>query len=301
MSRFILVVKLCEIIENLVYFSQKVGFLIRMDPLWLENSTLNGLNAWLPGSNAASSSDADSGFAVVDSLPLEGNPTGNEPRSPEFCSGTPSPALDPHFHGLDSSITIFDYAMEPASTQLNAVAEVKLVQGPTAMTVEEDANQELLQSQPWMTAPGMNISDTPFIDLKYMDLDKILDEFSPMIKNELPTPEPCELPTAEQRVEVTSSFSDNDLVKLSVKDLNRRLQGMPKDQVSDLKKRRRTLKNRGYAQTCRTKRNSARENLEQRLARVEKERDHYKALHKKCAHALIAQRRQPQVLAQPAE
>ena len=38
---------------------------------------------------------------------------------------------------------------------------------------------------------------------------------------------------------------DSSLLNLTVKDLNRRLQGLPKSEVAKMKRKRRTLKNRG--------------------------------------------------------
>lgn len=62
--------------------------------------------------------------------------------------------------------------------------------------------------------------------------------------------------------EPAKQISDDMLTTLSVRELNKRLHGCPRDEIQKLKMKRRTLKNRGYAQNCRSKRLLQRHELE---------------------------------------
>jgi len=57
-------------------------------------------------------------------------------------------------------------------------------------------------------------------------------------------------------------IGDEELLSLTVRDLNRRLHSLTKEDQATIKQRRRTLKNRGYAQSCRTKRQEQKSKLE---------------------------------------
>lgn len=89
------------------------------------------------------------------------------------------------------------------------------------------------------------------------------------------------------------SLNEEDLVSLPVRELNQRLQGMPREVVSKLKQKRRTLKNRGYAQNCRQKRIRQKGELEKENMSLLEELDRLKkrlALMERQNRALVEER-----------
>ncbi|GBN85199.1 hypothetical protein AVEN_124191-1 [Araneus ventricosus] len=78
---------------------------------------------------------------------------------------------------------------------------------------------------------------------------------------------------ADPTAEVDGGLNDEQLIALSVRDLNRKLHGYPRDVITRIKQKRRTLKNRGYAQNCRTKRIALKCLLEKNNQSLQMERD----------------------------
>jgi len=65
--------------------------------------------------------------------------------------------------------------------------------------------------------------------------------------------------------------SVEELTTLSIIDLNKRLSGLTKEEINKLKAKRRTLKNRGYAQNCRESKDEEEKRLKTEGEELQKE------------------------------
>ena len=102
-------------------------------------------------------------------------------------------------------------------------------------------------------------------------------------------------------------ITDEELVNLSVRDLNRKLNNLDKEERSSLKKKRRLLKNRGYAQTCRSRRithqrtlQEENDQLKQLLTEAVRDRNVYKGKYDQLKR-IIAEARKKQKERQTSE
>ncbi|CAD6997571.1 unnamed protein product [Ceratitis capitata] len=75
---------------------------------------------------------------------------------------------------------------------------------------------------------------------------------------------------------IDDCINDDLLTTLTVRELNKRLHGCPREEVVRLKAKRRTLKNRGYAQNCRSKRLLQRHELEKTNRQLNQDLDRLK-------------------------
>lgn len=83
---------------------------------------------------------------------------------------------------------------------------------------------------------------------------------------------------SEYETRYKNDITDDELISLSVRELNRLLKstGFTKSDINRIKQRRRTLKNRGYAASCRNKRLEQKDDLLHERNLVHREIDNLK-------------------------
>jgi len=114
----------------------------------------------------------------------------------------------------------------------------------------------------------MNVASLQTEDRK-MNVNNMSSEFgNPPQQSNLVIAE-LKQPAENQQIILT----EEELAEMPVKDLNSLLRGLPDTEVMKLKQRRRTIKNRGYAQTNRTKRTTQKAVLEDEKSVLEEELD----------------------------
>lgn len=96
-------------------------------------------------------------------------------------------------------------------------------------------------------------------------------------------------------------IADELLTTLSVRELNKRLHGCPREEIAKLKQKRRTLKNRGYAQNCRSKRLHQRHELEKTNRKLQAELEHIRIELNKTRHELEMMKQRYQGTARPTD
>jgi len=154
-------------------------------------------------------------------------------------------------------------SLSTSNSKIQDVSYLKAILQNTAMTVQAPQQPELFVTQ----ASPLSTQNDDDDDDDEIDINSVV-----LFNDDIPPKEAD-----------TSLVSDEELVTLSVRDLNKRLRNLTKDEKIKYKQRRRLLKNRGYAQTCRTRRihnqhakEIENEKLKELLQQITLERNLYK-------------------------
>ncbi|CAB4068437.1 unnamed protein product [Lepeophtheirus salmonis] len=126
--------------------------------------------------------------------------------------------------------------------------------------------QPLEECYKYLEDPSVHNAATSYISLDSL-LPEVIPSSSPPNNTTLLPEDP-----SNGVIEQVSSSSSNEsqlfddetnLLQLSVRELNRKLSGLSKEEILQAKRKRRTLKNRTYAQNCRSKRMNHRKDMEE--------------------------------------
>ncbi|PAA62625.1 hypothetical protein BOX15_Mlig017656g1 [Macrostomum lignano] len=190
-----------------------------------------------------------------------------------------------------------------AGSSVSSPASATAFTYPPAPPLQPQQQQPQQQQQDWpppldpelwtaAVKPG-NFDDRYDFDCSFFE--KSPPPPPPTLQQALLPPPPSATPPAAAPAPAPT---DLELVSLSIRELNARLRSLPRATVQRLKRRRRTLKNRRYAQTCRQRRHSAQtelanesaglvsrlDSLRQQLESVTRERDKYR----RCLEELLS-------------
>ena len=250
---------------------------------------------------------------LVDTLEAEvDNRSSMVPTTPPMQRALPVqvPAMAASVDTRPMSPLLFDDSQSHVMTEATmwSAADLKTIQQQQQPKLELDESQ----SQPrvdisdfsWLSQSQQSIDlfNSPEIDSSPSDNHNrlalapvVLQNLEPVVQTTTTTPVALLEAASEtsSSSEPSSPFdlepsepgapSDGDLVRMTVRELNRCLRGWAPNRVKRMKQRRRTLKNRGYAQNCRTKRLEHHSHLEleindlrDTLDQVTRERDQYR-------------------------
>ena len=155
-------------------------------------------------------------------------------------------------------VDVADNSTNPEKMLIKSSAEIQNnnVNGNTVEMVSKDVSD--------MNIPNINVSQTLENQqtLQQQQNQSQQQSNSNFVITEMKPPE-------NQQIVLT----EEELADMPVKDLNALLRGLPDTEVLKLKQRRRTIKNRGYAQTSRTKRTTQKAVLEDEKSTLEEQLD----------------------------
>ena len=215
--------------------------------------------------------------------PNNNSPYGAVPVSPD-CRKVHTPFMDHldgqpngHHRHMDNSMMPYGPAngMHQHPKYIN---EVHHTLGPLNLTCHVAHEIESINTSFWKQDPDYSTKSLGGLDSPrhHHDGDELYHHHYPRTHSRTQSLDECS--TVSYRRHEAQEISDDVLLQLPVRELNKQLHGKPREEVVKLKQRRRTLKNRGYAQNCRTKRLHQRNTLQERNSRLESELARFKNL-----------------------